>query len=165
VVCSKEKAKRYTTKPMLLVGWAGGTPMYVKGELMGMAEGPAEYLGKKVYEMSGLGPDDVGVAQVHDAFSPGEIFALEELGFCPHGEGGVFVWEGNSEIGGKIPVNTDGGLVSCGHPIGATGGRMIAELSWQLRGMAGPRQVPGNPKVALLHNQGLGGTNVMMFKM
>jgi acetyl-CoA acetyltransferase len=75
------------------------------------------------------------------------------------------VWEGNTEIGGKIPINTDGGLTSCGHPIGATGGRMIAELCWQLRGTAGERQVPGNPKVALLHNQGLGGTNVMMFKM
>ncbi|MBE0414962.1 MAG: thiolase family protein [Dehalococcoidia bacterium] len=164
VVCSREKAKKYTTRPVLLVGWAGGTPIYEKGEPM-LAEGPTELLGKKVYEMSGLGPKDVDVAQVHDAFSPGEIFAIEELGFCPKGEGGPFVWGGNTEINGKIPVNTDGGLVSCGHPIGATGGRMIAELSWQLRGMAGPRQVSGNPKVALLHNQGLGGTNVMIFKM
>ena len=163
VVCSKERAKRYTTKPMLLVGWAGGTPIYEKGE-GGLAEGPTELLGHKVYEMSGLGPEDVDVMQVHDAFSPGEIFALEDLGFCAKGEGGPFVWEGNTEINGKIPVNTDGGLVSCGHPIGATGGRMIAELSWQLRGLAGDRQVK-DPKVALLHNQGLGGTNVMMFKM
>lgn len=163
VVCSKKKAKKYTTKPVLLVGWAGGTPMYEKGGAM-LAEGPTAMLGKKVYKMSGLGPNDVHVMQVHDAFSPGEIFTLEELGFCPHGEGGPFVWEGNTEINGKIPVNTDGGLVSCGHPIGATGGRMIAELSWQLRGLAGERQVKG-AKVALLHNQGLGGTNVMMFKM
>jgi acetyl-CoA acyltransferase len=165
VVCSKEKAKQYTTEPMLLVGWAGGTPMYVKGEAAGLAEGPTEFLGKQVYEMSGLGSQDVKVAQMHDAFSPGEIFALEQLGFCPHGEGGSFVWEGKTEIGGKIPVNTDGGLVSCGHPVGATGGRMIAELCWQIRGTAGQRQVPGNPSVGLLHNQGLGGTNVMMFKM
>ena len=166
VVCSKEKAKRYTTRPMLMVGWAGGTPMYVKGESAGgMAEGPTAYLGKKVYEMSGIGPEEVKVAQMHDAFTPGELFTTEELGLCPHGEGGPFVWEGNTEIGGKIPINTDGGLTSCGHPIGATGGRMIAELCWQLRGTAGERQVPGNPQVALLHNQGLGGTNVMMFKM
>jgi len=163
VICSKKKAKKYTTKPVLLAGWAGGTPIYERGGSM-LAEGPTEKLGKKVYEMSGLGPKDVNVAQVHDAFSPGEIFTVEELGFCGKGEGGTFVWEGNTEIKGKIPINTDGGLVSCGHPIGATGGRMIAELSWQLRGLAGERQVK-NPKVALLHNQGLGGTNVMMFKM
>jgi len=130
----------------------------------GLVEGPTEMLGEKVYHMSGLGPDDVDVMQVHDAFSPGELFTVEELGFCPKGEGGPFIWEGNTEINGKIPVNTDGGLVSCGHPIGATGGRMIGELSWQLRGMAGERQVK-DAKVALLHNQGLGGTNVMMFKM
>ena len=163
VVCSKEKAKKHTTRPVSLVGWAAGTPAYEKGEPM-LAEGPSEMLGKKVYDMSGLGPEDVHVAQVHDAFSPGEIFTVEELGFCPKGEGGPFIWEGNAEIDGKIPVNTDGGLVSCGHPIGATGGRMIAELCWQLRGQAGPRQVK-NQKVALLHNQGLGGTNVMIFKM
>lgn len=163
VVCSKEKAKKYTSKPVLLVGWAAGTPVYEKGEPM-LAEGPSEMLGKKVYKMSGLGPQDVDVAQVHDAFSPGEIFTVEELGFCPKGEGGPFTWEGNTEINGKIPVNTDGGLVSCGHPIGATGGRMIAELSWQLRGLAGQRQVK-DPKVALMHNQGLGGTTMLMFKM
>ncbi|MFC1858443.1 thiolase family protein [Thermodesulfobacteriota bacterium] len=164
VVCSLEKAKQYTTKPISLVGWAGGTTMYVEGEHTSLEEGPTEYLGKKVYEMSGIGPEDVDVVQVHDAFSPGEIFAIEELNFCAYGEGGPFVWEGNTEIGGKIPVNTDGGLASCGHPIGATGGRMIAELYWQLQGTADQRQVSGNPKVALLHNQGLGGTNVMMFK-
>lgn len=163
VICSKEKAKKYTTKPVRLVGWAGGTPVYERGG-GGLTEGPTEMLGEKVYHMSDLGPDDVDVMQVHDAFSPGELFTVEELGFCPKGEGGPFIWEGNTEINGKIPVNTDGGLVSCGHPIGATGGRMIAELSWQLRGMAGERQVK-DAKVALLHNQGLGGTNVMMFKM
>ena len=163
VVCSKEKAKKYTTKPVRLIGWAGGTPMYVRGEPT-LSEGPTEMLGKKAYQMAGVGPEDIDVAQVHDAFSPGEIFAMEELGFCAKGEGGPFVWEGNTEINGKIPVNTDGGLVSCAHPIGATGGRMIAELSWQLRGLAGPRQVK-DPKVTLLHNQGLGGTNVMIFTM
>jgi len=164
VVCSKEKAKRYTSTPISLVGWAGGTPMYAKGEGGGFSEGPAEYLAKKVYEMSGVGPEEVKVVQLHDAFSPGEIFTIEKLGLCPHGEGGFFVWEGNTEIGGKVPVNTDGGLVSCGHPMGASGGRMIAELYWQLKGIAGERQVPGEPKVALLHNQGIGGANVMMFR-
>lgn len=164
VVCSKKKAKQYLADPLMLIAWAGGNPMYVKGDSDNLSEGPTEHLGKKIYETTGIGPEDVDIVQLHDAFSPGEIFTMEELGFCSHGEGGPFVWEGNTEIKGKIPVNTDGGLVSCGHPIGATGGRMIAEICYQLRGSAAKRQVPGNPKVALLHNQGWGGTNVMMFK-
>ena len=164
VVCSKEKAKQYSSNPLMLIGWAGGNPMYLKGHEGDLSEGPTEFLGKKVYESTGVGPEDVDIVQLHDAFSPGEIFTMEELGFCSHGEGGPFVWEGNTEINGKIPVNTDGGLVSCGHPIGATGGRMIAEICHQLRGDAGQRQIPGNPKIGLLHNQGWGGTNVMIFK-
>jgi len=164
VICSKKRARRYTNKPMRLVGWAGGNPMYVKGKPNNpLPEAPNEYLAKKVYEMSGIEPNDVKILQLHDAFSAAEVFLLEELGFCLHGEGGLFVWEGKTEINGKVPTNTDGGLISCGHPIGATGGRMIAELCWQLRGAAGKRQVPGNPDVAMLHNQGLGGGNVMMF--
>ena len=163
IVCSKERAKRYTTKPVLMTGWAGGTPMYVKGE-PALSEGPVKMLGEKVYEMSGLGSEDIDVAQFHDAFSPGIIFCLEELQFCPKGEGGPFVWEGNIEIGGKLPVNTDGGLVSCGHPIGATGGRMIYEISLQLRGQAGSRQVK-DAKVGMLLNQGLGGTTCETFKI
>lgn len=162
ILCSVDKARQYTKKPVLLVGWAAASPVYSKDE-PGLSDSPVDLLGKKVYEMSGAGPKDVDVAQCHDAFSPGEIFVLEDLGFCPVGEGGPFVWEGNTEIDGKIPMNTDGGLVSCGHPIGATGGRMIAELVWQLRGQAGQRQVK-NPKVAMLHNEGAGGANVMMFK-
>jgi acetyl-CoA acetyltransferase len=164
VVCSKERARKYTTRPVYLAGWAAGTPRYVKGDTNLLGEGPTELLGKKVYEMSGIGPESVNLLQMHDAFSIEEVFVLEDLGFCPRGEGGRFIWEGNTEIGGKLPINTDGGLVSCGHPIGATGGRMVAEISWQLRGMAGKRQVPNQPKVGLLHNQGRGGSNVMMFK-
>ena len=163
VLCSKEKARQYTSKPILLAGWAAGSPIYAGGEPT-LAEADEDHLAKKVYETAELGPEDVHVAQVHDAFSPAEIFVVEDLGFCPRGEGGPFVWDGNTEITGKIPVNTDGGLVSCGHPIGATGGRMIAELVWQLRGQAGARQVK-DPKVALLHNEGVGGANVMMFKV
>jgi acetyl-CoA acetyltransferase len=163
VICSEKKARQYSDKPVRLVGWAGGSALYVKGEQL-EAEGSAETLAKKAYEMAGIGPQDVNVVQTHDAFTPGEIFILEDLGLCPRGESGPFVWEGNTEINGKTPVNTDGGLVGCGHPIGATGGRMIAEIYWQLKGTAGPRQVPRNPNVGLLQNQGLGGMNIMMFK-
>lgn len=163
IVCSKRKARHYTTKPIRLVGWAAGSPPYEKDEPT-LHEAPVSILGKKTYEMAGIGPKDVSVVQCHDAFSPGEIFHLEDLGLCPKGEAGPFIWEGNTEIAGKLPVNTDGGLVGRGHPIGATGGAMIAELVRQLRGQAGERQVK-DPKVALLHNEGEGGANVMMFKI
>ena len=164
IVCSKEKARQYTSNPMVLCGWSAGSPLYVKGE-KSLGTAPFELLGEKAYEVAGVGPKDIEVAQVHDAFSPLEVFFCEDLGFCPRGEGGPFVWEGNTEINGTIPINTDGGLVSCGHPIGATGGRMIYELALQLRGQAGQRQVKGGKvNTALLINEGLGGANVMIFK-
>jgi acetyl-CoA acetyltransferase len=166
LLCSPEKARRYTAKPVRMTGWAAGNPMFEEGKPNNpLPEAPNELLAKKVYEQSGVGPKDVNVLQLHDAFSAAEIFLLEELGFCAHGEGGPFVWEGNTEIGGKIPVNTDGGMIGCGHPIGATGGRMIAEQYRQLKGQAGKRQVPGGPRVAMVHNQGIGGGNVMMLSV
>jgi acetyl-CoA C-acetyltransferase len=137
--------------------------MFVSGEAE-LSEGPNTVLARKVYESSGLTPKDVDVVQLHDAFSPGEVLGVEELGFCERGGGGPFVWEGNTEINGKKPVNTDGGLLSRGHPMGATGGAMITEITRQLRGQAGPRQVK-DPKVGLLHNAGLGGVNVMAFQV
>jgi acetyl-CoA acetyltransferase len=162
VLASAEKARQYTSTPIYLKSWYGGTPMYKDGEV-DIMEGPTAMLGQKCYDKAGVGPEDIDVAQVHDAFSPGEIFTIEDLRFCPKGEGGPFVWEGNTEITGKIPVNTDGGLLSRGHPLGATGGAMIAELTWQLRGQAGARQVEG-AKTALLENAGVGGLNVMIFQ-
>jgi acetyl-CoA acetyltransferase len=155
VLCSEETARRYTTKPVYLAVSMGATPIYTPGELQ-LSEGPTAWLAKKVYEKAGLGPEDVDVAQCHDAFTPGEVLTVEKLGFCKEGEGGVFVWEGNTEITGKKPMNTDGGLLSRGHPMGATGGAMITEIVRQLRGEAGPRQV-ANAKVGMIHNAGVGG--------
>ena len=162
VLASAEKAKQYTGKPVYLRAWEGATPMYVKGEPE-LMEGPTSLIADKCYEKAGLGPEDIDVAQVHDAFTPGEIFTVEHLHFCPEGEGGPFVWEGNTEIGGKIPVNTDGGLLSRGHPLGATGGAMITEITRQLRGEAGVRQVEG-AKTAMMQNAGIGGVNVLIFQ-
>jgi len=108
---------------------------------------------RKAYEMAKIGPDDIDVAEVHDATSFCELYQVEMLGFCPIGSGGPFVEEGNTEIEGRIPVNTSGGLVSKGHPIGATGLSMIYELTTQLRGDAGTRQV-SNPEFALVENGG-----------
>ena len=105
------------------------------------------------YKMAGLGPEDIDLAEVHDCFSVAEIVHYEDLGFCRKGEGGRFIDEGQSGIGGKIPVNTSGGLLSKGHVIGATGISQIIELVRQLRGQAGRRQVEG-ARVALQHNGG-----------
>lgn len=108
---------------------------------------------KLAYEMAGLGPDDIDVAEVHDATAAAEILAYEDLGFCARGEGGGLVEEGVTALGGRLPVNTSGGLVSKGHPVGATGIAQLCEISWQLRGDAGPRQVEG-ARIGLTQNGG-----------
>jgi len=107
----------------------------------------------KAYEKAGIGPEDIDVAEVHDASSFCEIYQAEMLGFCPIGKGGQFVESGETSLGGKIPTNTSGGLVSKGHPVGATGLSMIYELVTQLREEAGPRQVK-NAEFALQENGG-----------
>lgn len=100
------------------------------------------------YEQAGIGPEDVDVAEVHDCFSIAEIIHYEDLGFCERGTGGRFVSQAG--IDGKVAVNTSGGLLAKGHPLGATGIAQLAELVWQLRGEAGERQVK-EPKVGLAH--------------
>ena len=105
------------------------------------------------YEYAGIGPEDVDVAEVHDATAFGEILQTEALGFCSHGDGGLFAESGATTLGGALPVNVSGGLESKGHPIGATGLMQIAELTQQLRGQAGLRQVVG-ARVALAENGG-----------
>jgi len=115
---------------------------------------------RKVYEQSGLGPENVDVVELHDCFSCNELITYEGLGLCPEGKGGEFVDSGANTYGGKVVVNPSGGLISKGHPLGATGLAQCAELSWQLRGEAQKRQVAG-AKVALQHNLGLGGAAVV----
>ena len=107
----------------------------------------------KAYAMAGIGPQAIDVAEVHDATSFCEIYQVEMLGFCPIGEGGPFVESGATRLDGQIPVNTSGGLVSKGHPVGATGLSMIYELVTQLRGEAADRQVK-EPEFALQENGG-----------
>ncbi len=108
---------------------------------------------QKAYEMAGIGPEDIDVAEVHDAFTIGEILAYENLGFCAKGEGGRLVDEGVTALGGRLPVNPSGGRLSLGHPLGATGVVQVVELTRQLQGRAGLRQAPG-AKAALAHVQG-----------
>jgi sterol carrier protein 2 len=115
---------------------------------------------EKVYRQSGLGPENVDVVELHDCFSCNELITYEALGLCPVGQGGKFVDEGAFTYGGKTVVNPSGGLISKGHPLGATGLAQCSELVWQLRGEAEKRQVKG-AKVALQHNLGLGGAAVV----
>jgi acetyl-CoA acetyltransferase len=108
---------------------------------------------QRAYAQAGYGPERVQVAEVHDATSFCEVYQAEMLGFCETGGGGPFVASGAASLGGRLPINTSGGLVSKGHPVGATGLSMIAELAEQLRGEAGERQVPG-AAIALAENGG-----------
>ncbi len=164
VVCAREKAHHFRGKPIIIAGYASGTPPYTPAGGGDLAEGMVESIARQAFKMAGLGPEDIDVTQVHDAFTPGEVFSIEALDYCPRGEGACFIWEGKADINGEKPVNTDGGLVSRGHPIGATGLAQIAEIVWQLRGEAGPRQVPRDPRAGLCHNVGLGGCNITILK-
>ena len=114
----------------------------------------------KVYAQSGFGPENVDVVELHDCFSCNEMVTYEALGLCPEGKGGAFVDSGANTYGGTVVVNPSGGLISKGHPLGATGLAQCAELNWQLRGEADKRQVSG-AKLALQHNLGLGGAAVV----
>jgi acetyl-CoA acetyltransferase len=113
-----------------------------------------------VYESSGVSPDDIPVVELHDCFSTNELISYEALGLTPEGTAERFVEDGDNTYGGRVVVNPSGGLLSKGHPLGATGLAQCAELVWQLRGTAGARQVDG-ARLALQHNIGLGGAAVV----
>jgi acetyl-CoA acetyltransferase len=115
---------------------------------------------RTVFEQSGNGPEDVDVVELHDCFSANELITYEALGLCPEGKAGQFIDSGAQTYGGQVVVNPSGGLISKGHPLGATGLAQCAELNWQIRGQADARQVEG-AKVALQHNLGLGGAAVV----
>lgn len=115
---------------------------------------------QQVYAASGLSATDLDVIELHDCFSINELLTYEALGLCAEGESGKLVESGATTYGGRWVVNPSGGLISKGHPLGATGLAQAAELTWQLRGEAGPRQVPG-ARTGLAHNIGLGGAAVV----
>lgn len=115
---------------------------------------------KQVYEESGIGPEDVDVVELHDCFTANELITYEGLGLCGEGEAEKFIWDEDNTYGGRVVTNPSGGLLSKGHPLGATGLAQCAELVWQLRGQAEKRQVD-DVQVALQHNLGLGGAAVV----
>jgi acetyl-CoA acetyltransferase len=131
-----------------------------RGNIGMVGMGMTERASGKVYEESGLGPKDVQVIELHDCFSTNELITYEGLGLCKEGEGEKLVEDDACTYGGRWVVNPSGGLLSKGHPLGATGLAQCAELCWQLRGQAEKRQVEG-AKVALQHNLGLGGAGIV----
>ncbi|OBK86936.1 lipid-transfer protein [Mycolicibacter sinensis] len=115
---------------------------------------------QRVYETAGVGPEDIAVVELHDCFTTNELLSYEALGLTPEGTAEKFIADGDNTYGGRVVTNPSGGLLSKGHPLGATGLAQCAELVWQLRGTAGPRQVDG-VRLGLQHNIGLGGAAVV----
>ncbi len=150
VVVSERKARQlgitnpvYVATSVLHSGWDRGTE----------EDGTADLCVKEAYAEAGVGPNDLSVVECHDASAPAELMAYESIGLCPKGGGGALVDSGATTLGGRVPVNTSGGLLRKGHPVGATGIAQIVELTEQLQGRTGDRQVEG-ARIALAHNGG-----------
>jgi len=154
LLASEERAKAISKKPVWIVGLGLATDTMRLGERRSLTSLLAtREAAKMAYKMAGIGPSDIDIATVHDCFTIAEIVAYEDLGFCEKGEGGKLIEAKETYVDGRIPVNMDGGLKAKGHPLGATGISMAAEITKQLRGEAGERQVK-NPEIGLTHNVG-----------
>ena len=164
VLCSDDFAKKHgIANPVYIAAQAMTTDYpssFEKSMIKMVGYDMAKECAKKVYDEAGLGPKDVQVVELHDCFTANELLTYEAIGLASEGEAEKFIWEGQNTYGGKWVTNPSGGLLSKGHPLGATGLAQCTELVWQLRGTADKRQVPG-AKVALQHNLGLGGACVM----
>jgi acetyl-CoA acetyltransferase len=155
IICDSKTAKKYTTKPIKLLATTLSSGKFMNGFRDMTSPEITLRCSKKAYEASGCEPKDIDVAEVHDAFTIAEILYYEALGFCEKGEGVQFLREGKTSLDGSIPVNPSGGLISRGHPLGATGLAQITEVVWQLRGEAGNRQIKG-ANIGLTHCTGGG---------
>jgi acetyl-CoA acetyltransferase len=154
VLVSKEVATRFTTKPVWVAGSALTSGCYDLDREIAINQLEAQ-AGKTAFEMAGIGPEELDLAEVHDCFTIAEFMRVEGLGLVPEGEYGRWLDEGRSEIDGQLAVNPSGGLLAKGHPVGATGVAQIAEVVWHLRGEAGKRQISG-AKTGLAHCSGGG---------
>ncbi|MGD9175231.1 MAG: acetyl-CoA acetyltransferase [Desulfobacterales bacterium] len=154
IVTSEEKAKAFSNKPVWILGVGSATTtVNLAGRDLFTGLSVAEQAAQQAYEMAGVGPKDIDVAEVHDCFTIAEMMAYENLGFAKPGEGKELIRAKETYQEGSIPVNVDGGLLSKGHPIGATGGSQIRTIVLQLREEAGDIQVK-DPQIGLVHNIG-----------
>ncbi|MCH8919486.1 MAG: thiolase family protein [Chloroflexi bacterium] len=156
VLMSAEKARQYTTNPVWVAASAlTSDPWQERNPTMFDVNTVTRNAAKQAYDQAGIGPEDLTQVELHDCFATAELIHYENLGLCGDGEAGEFIDRGDPWVGGRIPVNASGGLLSKGHPLGATGVANIVEIMWHLRGQAGERQVE-NSKVGLAHVIGLG---------
>jgi acetyl-CoA acetyltransferase len=164
VVCRAEVAKQYTDTPIYLRSTAlrsrrGGAYELLRTSIeLPLAPGTTAEAAHAAYELAGVGPEDIDIAQLQDTDSGSELIHMAETGLCKDGEQEALLADGATEIGGRLPINTDGGLLANGEPVGASGLRQVYELVHQLRGTAGDRQVPNDPQVALAQLYGAPGT-------
>lgn len=164
IMCRADIAHRFTDKPVYVRACEIRTRRYGAYEVHATSApldadaAPTVYAARAAYEAAGIGPEDVDVAQLQDTDAGAEVIHMAETGLCADGEQEKLVADGATEIHGSIPVNTDGGLIANGEPIGASGLRQVHELVCQLRGEAGERQVPGDPRVGLAQVYGAPGT-------
>lgn len=163
ILCRADKAHLYTDKPIYLRAAVVRSRRFGSFEVLAPSialehnAGPTVDASKAAFEMAGIGPEDVDLAQLQDTETGAEVMHMAENGFCEHGEQEMMIQAGETEIGGKFPVNTDGGCLANGEPIGASGLRQVYENVLQLRGDAGARQVPNDPRVAYTHVYGAPG--------
>jgi acetyl-CoA C-acetyltransferase len=154
LLISEDIANEFTNTPLYLIGSGQASDGALPDRETLAAIPAAELAGKQAYAMAGIGPEEIDFAEVHDCFTIAEIMAIEDLGFFPHGEGWKAEMAGKTTMTGEKPINTSGGLKAKGHPVGASGVGQVVEIWKQLRGIAGARQLPNDPRIGLTHNVG-----------
>jgi acetyl-CoA C-acetyltransferase len=162
ILTKPELAHKYTDQPVHIVGSGQASDtigLYERESLTSIKA--TKQASKQAYEMANIKPDQVNLAEVHDCFTFAELVAYEDLGFCAEGKSGILIESGQTKLGGKLPVNTSGGLKSKGHPVGATGTAQAYEMYLQLTGQAGKRQVK-DAKIGLTHNVGGSGATAVV---
>jgi acetyl-CoA C-acetyltransferase len=153
IVTTQENARRFTDTPMYVWGGAQAVEGHNLASMQSWSTWmPAKKAAQEAYKLAGIAPRDVDVAQLHDCFTISEIILTEDLGFCAKGKGGAYIAEGQTRIGGDVAINTDGGLLSRGHPIGATGVAGTVELLWQFQSKVPAQRQVESPEVAMHHN-------------
>lgn len=165
ILCNANIARRFTSKPLFIKAAAvrtrhyGSFEVFSPSQAMRVADAPTVTASRAAFELAGIGPKDVDVLQLQDTDSGTEIIHMAENGFCEHGEQEHLLRTGATRIDGRLPINTDGGCLANGEPVGASGLRQVYEICLQLRGHAGARQVPGNPSVGYTHVYGAPGVS------
>ena len=167
IVCRADKAKNYCDRPVYLKSAVlksrryGSFEVFAPSQALQQVDGPTVDASRAAFEMAGVGPTDIDVAQLQDTESGAEIMHMAENGFWEHGEQEHLIASGATRIGGSFPVNPDGGCLANGEPIGASGLRQVYENVLQLRGQAGEHQVPGDPKLGYSHVYGAPGISAV----